>query len=176
MSNTRTGTYSPSDVSVVISQASSGLVWVVDGYAEDSFINIERDSDTYDHYTGVDNTATRIYKANTSAKVTVMLGQSSATNDILSQLYLNDKATRNSTGLFSLTIKDGSGRSVAFAHEAYIGKVPNSPYGSGMGTRDWVFHCTALDDFIGGNSLVSPEAVAAMDKLGGTISTDWIAS
>ena len=118
MASTRTSTYSPSDVNVVLSQESTGLIHVIAGYAEDSHINVERDSETYEHVTGVDNIATRVYKANTSGKVTVSLGQGSASNDILTMLYLNDKASKNSSGLFTLTVKDGSGRSVAFAQEA----------------------------------------------------------
>ena len=173
MASTRTSTYSPIDVSVVISQASTGLVHVISGYAEDSFVNIEREMDTYQHYTGVDNTATRIYSANTSGKVTVSLQQSSASNDLLTALYNYDKSSRNSSGLFTLTVKDGSGRSVMFSQEAYIGVVPGQAYGSGMSTRDWVLHCTQMEDIIAGNSLVSPEDAAGIDLLGGNLPTEW---
>lgn len=173
MASTRTSTYSPSDVNVVISQESTGLIHAIAGYAEDSHINVERDSETYEHVTGVDNIATRVYKANTSGKVTVSLGQGSASNDILTMLYLNDKASKNSDGLFTLTVKDGSGRSVAFAQEAYIGVVPNSQYGNSLNNRDWVFHCTQMDDIIGGNSLISPEDVAAIQLLGGVVPSEW---
>ena len=168
MASTRTSTYSPSDVNVVISQESSGLVHVIAGYADDSHIN-----ETYEHVTGVDNIATRVYKANTSGKVTVSLGQGSASNDILTMLYLNDKASKNSDGLFTLTVKDGSGRSVAFAQEAYIGVVPNSQYGNSLNNRDWVFHCTQMDDIIGGNGLISAEDVAAITLLGGVVPAEW---
>jgi len=173
MASTRTSTYSPSDVNVVISQESTGLVHVIAGYAEDSHINVERDSETYEHVTGVDNIATRVFKDNTSGKVTVSLGQGSASNDILSYLYQNDRDSRNSDGLFTLTVKDGSGRAVAFAQEAYIGVVPNSQYGNSLNNRDWVFHCTRMEDFIGGNSKISPEDVAAIEKLGGTVPAEW---
>lgn len=173
MASTRTSTYSPSDVNVVISQESSGLVHVIAGYADDSHINVERDSETYEHVTGVDNIATRVYKANTSGKVTVSLGQGSASNDILTMLYLNDKASKNSDGLFTLTVKDGSGRSVAFAQESYIGVVPNSQYGNSLNNRDWVFNCTQMDDIVGGNGLISAEDVAAITLLGGVVPAEW---
>ena len=174
MASTRTSTYSPIDVTVVISQESSGLYHVISGFAEDSHVNIEREKETYQHYTGVDNTATRIYSANTSGKVTCSLQQSSASNDVLSALYNYDKQYRGtSKGLFSVTVKDGSGRSIMFAQEAYVGVVPNQQYGSGMNTRDWVLHCTQMDDMIGGNSLVSPEDSAAIDKVGGNLADEW---
>lgn len=173
MASTRTSTYSPSDVNVVISQESSGLVHVISGYAEDSHINVERDSETYEHVTGVDNQATRIYKANKSGKITVSLAQSSASNDILTLLYANDAASRNSDGLFTVTVKDGSGRSVAFAQEGYIGVVPNSQYGNSLNNRDWVINCTNMDDIIAGNSKISPEDVAAIELLGGVVPAEW---
>lgn len=173
MSTNRTSTLSPSDVTVVISQESTGIVHIISGYAEDSHINIERAVDTYDSYTGVDNVTTRIHKANTSAKVTLGLTQTSASNDVLSQMYINDKNSRNNKGLFSITVKDGSGRSVYFAQEAWIGVVPNSQFGVGMNTREWVIHCARMDSFIGGNSIVSPEDASVIDKLGGTLANEW---
>lgn len=173
MASTHTSTYSPIDVAIVISQESTGLVHVISGLAEDSFVNIEREKETFQHYTGVDNTATRIYSANTSGKITVSLQQSSASNDVLSALYAYDKASRNSNGLFTLTVKDGSGRSIMFSQEAYVGVVPNQQFGSGMNTRDWVFHCTQMEDYIGGNSLVSAEDAAAVALLGGNMPEEW---
>jgi hypothetical protein len=174
MASTRTSTYSPIDVTIVISQESTGLVHVVSGFVEDSHINIERDAETYTHYTGVDNTSTRIYNAITSGKVTASLTQSSASNDVLSALYNYDKQYRGTNkGLFSLTVKDGSGRSIMFAQEAYVGVVPNQQFGSGMNNRDWVFHCTQMDNYIGGNSLVSPEDAAGIDLLDGNLADEW---
>lgn len=173
MSTTRTSTLSPIDVTVVISQQSTGVVHIVSGYMEDSHINIERSKDTYTSYTGVDNVTTRIHSADTSAKVTLSLQQSSASNDVLSQLYVNDKNSRNSSGLFAVTIKDGSGRSVYFSQESWIGVVPNSQFGSGMNGREWVIHSARMDSNIGGNSLVSVEDASVIDKLGGNLSAEW---
>ena len=61
MTVSRTATLSPIDVTIVISQ--SGFTHVVGGYAEDSNIMVERGSDSYDLHVGVDNRASRIYKA-----------------------------------------------------------------------------------------------------------------
>ena len=40
MASTRTSTYSPIDVSVVISHPATGMIHTIAGYADDSFINI----------------------------------------------------------------------------------------------------------------------------------------
>ncbi len=173
MGTSRTATLSPIDVTVVISQ--SGLVHVVGGYAEDSNIMVERGSDSYDLHVGVDNRASRIYKADKTAKVTISLAQTSVSNDILDQLQRNDANARNSSQLFSITVKDGSGRSVYFAQEAWVSKVPNSQFGSGINMREWIIQSANMDSFIGGNAPISAEDVASLESIGATVSADWVA-
>lgn len=174
MASTNLATFSPQDVTVTIIQASTGLSHTISGYAEDTFVTVDRNSETFDMYTGADETYTRIYKPDTSAQVTISLQQTSNSNDILSLLYLNDKATRNSSGLFSIIVKDNSGRSYFFAAEAYIGVVPSSEFGSSMKLREWVIHAVRMEQYLGGNSKVNPEDESAVDLLGGSIAADFL--
>lgn len=174
MATQRLATFAPNDVNVVITQTSSGIAHIVSGYSEDSIVNIERSAETFTMYTGADNTSTRIYNANKSATVTLSLQQTSASNDILSLLYANDSASRNSSGLFSLQISDSSGRSRYFSDDAYVGVVPNSAFGNSMQTRDWVLHAHNLDTYIGGNAILSPEDQDVITTLGGSIDAKWI--
>ncbi|ATW58391.1 hypothetical protein CNR37_00184 [Pseudomonas phage ventosus] len=174
MATQRLATFAPNDVNVVITQRSSGIAHIVSGYSEDSIVNIERVAETFTMYTGADNTSTRIYNANKSATVTLSLQQTSASNDILSLLYSNDAASRNSSGLFSLQISDNSGRSRYFSDDAYVGVVPNSGFSNTMQTRDWVLHAHNLDTYIGGNAVLSPEDQDVITTLGGSIDAKWI--
>lgn len=174
MATQRLATFAPNDVNVVITQRSSGIAHIVSGYSEDSIVNIERSAETFTMYTGADNTSTRIYNANKSATITLSLQQTSASNDILSLLYANDSASRNSTGLFSLQISDASGRSRYFSDDSYVGVVPNSAFGNSMQTRDWVLHAHNLDTYIGGNAVLSPEDQDVITVLGGSIDAKWI--
>lgn len=174
MATQRLATFAPNDVTVVITQTSSGIAHIVSGYSEDSIVNIERVAETFTMYTGADNTSTRIYNANKSATVTLSLQQTSASNDILTLLYSNDAASRNSSGLFSLQISDNSGRSRYFSDDAYVGVVPNSAFGNSMQTRDWVLHAHNLDTYIGGNAVLSPEDQDVITTLGGSIDAKWI--
>lgn len=174
MTAQRLATFAPNDVTIIISQASSGIAHIISGFSEDSIVQIERNAETFTMYTGADNTSTRIYNANKSAKLTVSLQQTSASNDILSQLYANDAATRNSSGLFSVHVKDLSGRSDYFSDDAYIGVVPNSNFANSMQTRDWVIHAHNLDTVIGGNSIFTPEDQATLAALGGVVDTRWV--
>lgn len=173
MTQQRLATFAPADVTIVISQTSSGIAHIMSGFSEDSIVQIERMSETFTMYTGADNTSTRIYNANTSAKLSISLQQTSASNDILSALYHNDVATRNSTGLFSIHIKDNSGRSNYFSDNAYIGVVPNSNFNNSMQIRDWIIHAHDLQSVIGGNAVISPEDQASLVALGVTVDPRW---
>lgn len=174
MTTQRLATFAPNDVTVVITQRSSGIAHIVSGYSEDSIVNIERTAETFTMYTGADNTSTRIYNANKSATVTLSLQQTSASNDILSLLYANDSNSRNSSGLFSLQISDSSGRSRYFSDNAYVGVVPNSQFGNSMQVRDWVLHAHNLDTYIGGNAILSPEDQDTISVLGGVVDGKWL--
>lgn len=171
MASTFTSTFAPNEVQLIITQGK--VSHIVSGFAEDAIITIERNSDTFDLYTGADDTNTRIYKANTSAKATIHLTQTSPSNDILSQLYLNDKAARNSNGMFQFTVKDTSGRSVFSSQEAFIAVVPHAEFGNSMKTRDWVIQMTRMDAYIGGNSRFSADDVATLTALGGNVQAQW---
>lgn len=160
MASNLLSTYSPQDVTVVLSQGA--VSHVVSGFAEGTFVTVARNSETFEMYTGADNTNTRIYKPNTSCMVTISLAQTSNSNDILSALYLQDVATRNSTGLFALTVKDTSGRSLFSASQAYIATVPDAEFSDSMSTRDWVVHCPRPDFFIGGNSALDGADAATL--------------
>jgi len=171
MGTSRTATLSPIDVTIVISQ--SGFTHILGGYMDDSNIMVERGSDSYDLHVGIDNRASRIYKADKTAKITVNLAQTSVSNDILDQLQRNDANARNSSQLFSVIVKDGSGRSVYHAQEAWVSKVANSQFGSGLNGREWIIQSANMDSFIGGNAPISAEDVASLEALGATVSADW---
>jgi len=123
-----TASYAPSEVVVIISQESSGFSHQVVGGAEGTFVKVARDGDSWTHVTSVDNFATRVHSANDSGKITLTLLQSSPSNDILTAVYNRDKSLKNSSGLFTITVKDGSGRSLDFAQEAYISTYPERSY------------------------------------------------
>ena len=107
--------------------------------------------------------------------MTISLAQTSVSNDILDQLQRNDANARNSSQLFSITVKDGSGRSVYFAQEAWVSKIPNSQFGSGINMREWIIQSANMDSFIGGNAPISAEDVSSLEAIGGTVSADWVA-
>lgn len=170
----RLATYAPNEVSVVITQASTGVVHLVAGYSEDSIVSVERNSETFSMYKGADDSATRIYNADTGLMITLSLQQTAESNDILTALYKNDKQSRDA--LFSILVKDNSGRSYFFAEEAYIAVLPNAQYSNSMQIREWVIHAPNSEMTIGGNARLSPSTQAALEALGVNIDPSWAAN
>lgn len=171
-STTRLATYAPNDVTIVITQTSTGMSHIAGGFSEDAIVMIDRNAETFTLYTGADDTNTRLYNANTSGTITLTLQQTSSTNDVLTALYEQDRNFRN--GLFSIQVKDNSGRSSYFAEEAYVGVVPNAGFSNSMNTRDWIIHAPKLESLHGGNTVLSPEDAAALEQLGVTVQNRWL--
>ena len=169
----RLKTYSPNAVSVILTHDATGIVHTVTGFSEDSIVSIARNAETFTMYRGADDTKTRIFNSDTSAAITVPLQQTSNSNDIFTLLYEFDRARLNSDGLFSLQIKDLTGRSLYYSDEAYIGIVPDSNFANSMQLREWVIHAASLTTVIGGNSRFSTDDANAVASLGGIVAPQW---
>lgn len=171
MASTQTATFSPYDVTIVITKGD--VSHVVSGFSEDSIVTVDQVMPRFDLYTGADNTNTRIHKNNTSATITIPLTQTSNSNDVLTLLHKLDVAQRNSDGMFSLLIKDNSGRSVFSAFEAFIAVIPSASFGNSMQLREWVIQAVNVDTYLGGNGKFDPADADSVAALGGTVDDFW---
>lgn len=165
------GTYSPESVVVVISN--SNFAHTVNGYTDGSFINITRVIPHATRYVGADNSHARVVRAVTSADVTLTLHQSSESNDVLSRLLQRDEASRNGDDIFTITIKDASGRTVASSPQAYIGTVPDVGFGTEMTDREWVIMTVNMDTTIGGNAKMTESTYDTVTSLGSEVDDYW---
>jgi hypothetical protein len=172
MASNNLATFSPNQVSVVITQGS--LSHEVSGFSSDSIVGVNRSAETFTMYTGADDSATRIYNSNTTGVITIPLQQTSNSNDVLMELYENDRATKN--GLFEIMVKDLEGRSVYHSREAFISIVPDSQYSNDMSLREWTIQAHKLDYYVGGNSKFDPVDESAMTTLGAEIEARWLTS
>lgn len=136
-------TYAPDKVSVVFGGA------ILTGYAEDSFVKIEVNSDAFTTHVGADGEVSRTRNTDKSGKVTVTLKQTSDSNDILSGFYTADIATLQ--GYLPIIVKDNVGRTLAAGSSAWISKLPESEFGKEIGDREWVLDVADLQYFVGGN-------------------------
>ena len=166
-------TYSPEDVVIVITQGT--VSHVVSGYVDGTFLTITRNVPYAELYQGSDVSNMRILRRNKAATVTVSLHNGSNSNDVFSQLQVVDEQTANSQGLFSMQIKDTSGRSIYHANQCFIGNYPDSTFSNGADSRDWTIVCTRLEQTIGGNALVDPSDLASIRGLGADVPSQWIA-
>ena len=169
----RLKTYSPNAVSVILTHGATGIVHTVTGFSEGSIVSIDRNAETFTMYRGADDTKTRIYNSDTSATITIPLQQTSNSNDIFTYLYEYDRVRLNSDGLFSIQIKDLTGRSIYYSDEAYIGNVPSSAFANEMQLREWVIHAASLNTVIGGNSRFSEDDANSVVALGGNVLPQW---
>ena len=167
-------TYFPESVTVVISN--SKFTHVVNGLAEGTFITIARNTPASNLVIGADMSAMRVRRKNRSGSVTLTLMQGSDSNDVFSQIMQNDEDAMNNDWLFSISVKDGSGRSVFSSPQAYIANLPNIAFGTDAENREWVIECIDIKSHVGGGGFLDPSTNSTLSDVGYTADPNWIAS
>lgn len=165
------GTYSPEDVTVVLSNAQ--FTHTASGFADGSFLTITRVIPAATLYTGADASSARVLRRVKNLDITFMLHQSSETNDVLSQLQILDEQAHNNDNLFSITIKDNMGRSVYSSDNCFIGTTPDGEFGTDLSTRSWILHSVGSEVFHGGNAKFNPDTATTVQDLGYTPNQYW---
>lgn len=169
--NATLGTYSPEDVTVVISN--DNFSHTMSGFADGSFLTITRVIPAATLYTGADASSARVLRRVKNLDITAVLHQSSETNDVLSQLQRMDEEAHNNENLFSITIKDNMGRSVFSSNLCFIGTVADGEFATDLSTRSWVLHSVGGEMFNGGNAKLNPGTAATLQDLGNTPDSYW---
>lgn len=121
-------TYSPQDVALSIGGN------LMNGFADGTFISIEREVDAYTKMVGADGEVSRTRSANKSGMMTLTLKQTSDSNRVLGAYMALDET--DNSGIFDCQLSDNLGNKI-FSSEAWIRKVPNSEYGSDESNREW---------------------------------------
>lgn len=165
------GSYAPEDLIIILQN--EFFTHSVSGFAEGTFVNVSRIVPPSTLYTGSDNTAVRVVRSNKGSNIALTLHQGSESNDVLSQALIMDEQTKDGTWLFSVLIKDGTGRSLFHSPKAFIANTPNTTFGSEIDTREWTLHCITLDSFIGGNGQLSDDAYRTLQGMGATPDPRW---
>ena len=121
------------------------------GFADGAFCRIEEEGDAFTDQAGADGEVVRSKSNDRRATVTIILQQSSDSNDYLSALYAADRASPNGAGVGALIVRDRNGRSVYTSGQTWIRKGPTAEFGKEAGNREWVLRCAKLLPFAGGN-------------------------
>lgn len=167
------GNYSPDDFSIVLSKGD--FVHKITGFADGTFISMERLVPTSEPYQGVgDNAMARTKRRISSMNVTVSLHSASPSNYVLQKLQDADAADPMSNEwVFNCTIKDLSGQTVLSTGSAIIMAPATAAFSTTIETRDWGIFMFGTDLQIGGNMLMSEQEVSAIEALGYEVDERW---
>lgn len=121
----------------------------ISGYAEGTFVSVNRSGDAFAKRKGAGGDVERINKNQGDFEVTVTLLQTTPTNKELSAVLAADQVTN--AGVFPLTIKDLLGETLFFAPQAWIRKDPEWEDGDDLNSRAWTFDTGIGSNLIGGN-------------------------
>ncbi len=122
----------------------------ITGYAEGTFIEVERAEDAFMEYVGSLGEVCRTRNLNRLGTVTLTLMATSAVNDALTAIAVQDEdGSIIETG--ALQLKDGNGNMKCDAPEAWIKKMPKVERAKESGTVQWVITCASLTIKPGGN-------------------------
>lgn len=139
-------TFDPKDVSVIIGGA------IMQGFANGTFINVERAEDAYSTDVGADGEPLRVKSNNKMTTITLTLMQSSDSNSIISAFAILDE--KSNAGVVPILIKDNGGDTLIVGGRGWVRKMANVEYGKESTNREWIFDLAESEMFVGG-SLIS---------------------
>lgn len=121
---------------------------IVDGFAEDSMVDVARNEDAFTTTVGSGGAVVRNANANKTGTVTIHLLRESPTNSRFSSYLGIDEAT--GLGYGAIQVKDLNGTVLAHAEEAWIKKVPDIGFAKETKPQAWVFECASLEVTLAG--------------------------
>lgn len=169
------GNYSPDDYTIVLSVPGKNFTHKITGFAEGSFLSMERLVPTSVPYQGVGEKAVgRVKRKITSISATISLSQLSSSNDVLQALQAADAQDSTSNEwVFTCTMSDLSGTHKIFTDTAIIQAPATKNFSDAIETRDWTIHMFDSTEEGGGNMLLSAQEVASIEAAGGTVEDRW---
>lgn len=123
------------------------------GFAEGTFITVERAEDSFSVQTGSDGETLRVRNRNRAGTITLTLMQSSPSNDILSAAWILDENAGKGVAPFGLAEKGGTTSVVA--PNTWVQKPATVEYGKEASSREWVLSSDKIDMVVGGLPLLA---------------------
>lgn len=139
-------TYDPKEVIVVVGG------FTISGFAEDTFVEIERNEDAFALQVGADGKGVRTKSANKSGTFKIRLQPTSPSNTILDTYANADEA--NGSGAVPVLVKDNRGNDLHVAEQAWVKKKPNRQYGGAKAENlEWVLESDNINSILAGYSV-----------------------
>jgi len=136
-------TYDSSKIDTIIGGA------IMEGFADGTFVTISRDEDSYTKVTGADGRTSRSKSSNKAGRLTIILQQTSPSNDILSAFVAEDEVTSNA--IKSILLRDSLGTTVVASGAGWVVKPADVEFSKEISNREWMLDCADLAVFVGGN-------------------------
>jgi hypothetical protein len=136
-------TYDPKEITIIFGAT------IVSGFADGSFVKVERTTDTWSTVAGADGEVSRSKSNDKRGTITITLQQTSLTNDIFSAYFQADELTNN--GVLPVIVKNIRGIDIHTAAQAWVKKPAAVEYGKESGSREWIIETDELLTFVGGN-------------------------
>ena len=119
------------------------------GFSDGTSITISRNGDLFTKKKGNDGSIDRSNNNAFDFEVSVVLKQTSITNDLLSTASYADQLSNKGTA--PLLIKDLNGTTLFTAPQAWVKKDPDDEFAGEISDREWTFDTGASVKFTGGN-------------------------
>jgi len=120
----------------------------ITGYASGTFIEAQRESDSFEMSAGAGGDVVRVQKPQRNGTVTLTLQAESPTNDLLSAIFSADELFGNGIGRFML--KDLNGNTLLESTYSWIRRMPNVTRTDSGNNVEWMIDCHELIGLIGG--------------------------
>lgn len=117
---------------------------VIDGFADGTYISVERNEDMFALTVGADGETTRTKTNNRSGRITVTLMQTSSANALLAAAHNLDDQTGVNNGPFLM--EDLLSGTIIFGANTWITKMPVVEKGKEASNREWVFESADLQE------------------------------
>lgn len=121
----------------------------IGGFADGTYISIERSSNTFEKVSGADGEVSRAKSNDYSGSLALTLAQTSPSNDVLSGFAIADELT--SDGVVPVLYKDIGGTTIIFSAKGWVRKPAIVELGKVINNREWNLDLADLDIFVGGN-------------------------
>jgi hypothetical protein len=122
---------------------------VIGGYADGTFIELERTSASFTKVVGADGHTSRAKTNDLSGTLTITLAQTSPSNDVLSELHNQDLI--DNTAVFPIIMEDISGNTQLFNATGWVEGMPKTGFAKDISNREWVIHLSTMQFVAGGN-------------------------
>jgi len=118
-------------------------------FADGDFIQVSGMSENFEAVQGADGSENRNNKNITGCDVSIIISQTSLSNDLLSAKHIADKLTNSGVGAF--LFKDINGTSIVSSGQAYIKGFADMNNGNALSTRTWMIRCPQAIVNVGSN-------------------------